>query len=383
MKRSHRTQQLHRIRPAALWPQSFICVVALMSVPFWAAASPPGSKKATAATVVAVIGGQTLSETDVIAHASDQFQQQQDEYAREQRQLEFNFDQARHALLQQQLDKLLDQRALELEAKARGVSGDTVLADIKVPAVTETEVHAFYDANKARSNMSYEQLAPRIQQYLANQHNNSATRAFYEGLRAKYQIHSELQPFRVAVSADGPSRGSANAPVTIVEFGDFQCPYCKEAESTLQALLAKHTNEVRLVFRQLPLTRLHPNAMMAAQVGVCADRQGKFWPMHDAMYSDQNGLDTDGLKATAKRLGLDLDRLNACLADGATKVSIDSDVKAAQDLGIGATPYFFIDGRPINGSVPIEQFENVIADELQRLGAHVAGGPRVNDIPHS
>lgn len=372
----------HTHRPrAALWLPPVVGGAALLCA-YVAAAAQPVSKLPEA-TTVAVLGNQPISEADVVAQASDKFQQQQDEYANELRQLQFNFDQARHALLQQQLEKLLDERALELEAKARGVSRAVVLADIKVAAVTDAEVQAFYDANKSRTSMSYEQLAPRIQQYLANEHNNTATHAFYQLLRSKYGIQSELQPFRLEVAAIGPARGNPRAPVTIVEFGDFQCPYCKEAESTLQVLLAKHANEVRLVFRELPLTQLHPNATMAAEVGVCADRQGRFWPMHDAMYGDQNSLGMDDLIATAKRLGLDVERLKACVAESATKQSIDDDVKAAHSLGIGATPFFFINGRPINGSVPLEQFESVIADELQHVGAHVASAPRAAGIAGS
>lgn len=325
--------------------------------------------------VVGMIGNRRVTEGEVIAQAKDQFQQGQDELDREVRQLQVNYEQARHDMLQQQLDKLLDRRALEMAAKARHLSPDAVLANAKVPLVTDAEVRAFYDANRARTTLTFEQLAPRIRAYLASEHNETAMRRFYDGLRAKYGIHSELAPFREDVAATGPVRGNPHAPVTIVEFGDFQCPYCKQAEPTLRAILTKYRNDVRLVFRELPLTQLHPNAMTAAEAGVCADRQGKFWPMHDRMYADQNALDIDGLKATAKRLGLNADRFAACMSDTATARQIETDMQAAGALGIGGTPYFFVNGRPLNGSVPPEKFDTVISEELGRLGIRLAGGP--------
>ncbi|HTW73465.1 MAG TPA: thioredoxin domain-containing protein [Steroidobacteraceae bacterium] len=324
-------------------------------------------------TVLATIGSSSITQAEVIKQDPAAFAKQQQQYEREMRQLQANFAQARHDLLQQKLDDLLNQRALELEATQRRISTEAVLQDVTVPAVTDADVRAFYEENKARTTLSFEQLAPRIREYLAVQNNAQATRDFYRRLRTKFAIRSRLPPYRVAVAASGPVRGSADAPVTIIEFGDFQCPYCREAEATLKVVLAKYPREVRLVFRELPLTQLHPDAMVAAEAGICADQQGKFWPMHDAMYANQSALSLEGLLNTAKELGLDPKRLAACMSEPATRQRIQTDMDAAQDLGIGGTPYFFVDGRPISGSVPPEKFESVVSEELERLGDHVAG----------
>jgi protein-disulfide isomerase len=374
---SHNTRAAFSSRRTAANASLLVAALTFAALTFAAARSPPVEVSTSdGASVLGFVGTERITDADVIAQAKDQFQQQQDEYSRELRLMQVNFEKARHDLLQQQLDKLLDRRALEMAAKAQHLSSDAVLAQIKVPAVTDDEVRAFYDANRSRSTLSFDQLAERIRAYLANQHNDTATRQFYAELRAKYGIRSNLTAFREQVAATGPVRGKANAPVTIVEFGDFQCPYCKQAEFTLQAILSKYPNDVRLVFRELPLTQLHPNAMVAAEAGVCADRQGKFWAMHDAMYADQGALDVAGLKATSKRLGLDADQLATCMSDGATATRIRADVQAAGELGIAGTPYFFVNGRPIDGSVPPEKFDSVIAEELARLGDHVASGPR-------
>ena len=135
-------------------------------------------------------------------------------------------------------------------------------------------------------------------------------------------------------------------------------------------MIAHHANEIRLVFRHLPLTELHPNARLAAIAAVCADQQGKFWEMHDALFADRTALGVDALKSTAARVGLDGPRFAGCLdgvgEDSATAV-VDMDAKAAMALGIHATPYFFVDGRPLAGEVSADQFETIIAEELQRL----------------
>lgn len=321
---------------------------------------------------IGIVGQRRVTETEVVAANQPEFDRLKNDHERELHQLEMKFVKSRHDLLQQDLDRLLDRTALDMEAKARGIGTDRVLADLKVSVPTDQEMRAFYDANKGRIQQPYEAVAAKIREYLASQDNSAATRSFYDALRAKHGISSTLAPYRVAVAASGPARGQSNAPVTIVEFGDFQCPYCKEAESSLRAVMARYPQEVRLVFRNFPLTQIHPDAKMAAEAAVCADRQGKYWEMHDAMYDDQKALKLNSLKSTATRIGLDADRFSACLTDGSANQALDIDAKAAQELGLDGTPYFFVNGRPISGNVPVETFESVIADELHRA-AHDRG----------
>jgi protein-disulfide isomerase len=278
--------------------------------------------------------------------------------------LQQKYARAHHDLLQRKSDELLDRRALEMEAAARGVGTDVVLKGLLAPVVTDDDVRNFYEANKGQTTQSYEGAAPQIRRYLSTLRDDAATHDFYADLRSRHGIRSYLTPYRVKVAASGPARGPSTAAVTIVEFADFQCPYCKQAEGTLRTLLARHPQNVRLVFRNLPLAPLHPNAEISATAGVCADRLGKFWEMHDAMYADQGALGRDALVETARRLGLDGDRFSTCLTDRATRQALDDDASAALELGLGSTPYFFIDGRPLDGSVPLEKFESIIAEEL-------------------
>jgi len=367
---------LNRVRP--LRPRLLSAVALMVAAVQWSSSladsSPAGTScEAGAAAapasdqlVIAKVGGAQITQSDVIDQDKKAFDSLESGFALKMRQLQITHEQERYALLKQQTDRLLDSKALALEAKARHKDTDAVLAGLKVDAVTDKEAREYYEANKSRTTQTYEQLQAEIIQYLANQHNSDATRQFYDGLRAKHGVVSLLEPYRQAVIPTGPVRGKESAPITVVEFADFQCPYCRQAEETVSALLAKHPNDIRVVFRELPLASVHPNAVAAARTAVCADRQGKFWPMHDALYSDQSALNEAGLKETAKRIGLDQDALAACMKDASTTKAIEEDLKAADELNIGSTPYFLVNGRPIKGSVGLNQFEAIVAEELRR-----------------
>jgi protein-disulfide isomerase len=344
-----------------------MCAGAVTCAPPVVAAT--GTPEVAGLTALATIGSQRLTESDVKKQAGPAFDELESEFQLKLRQLQLQQEQARYDLLKEQLDKLLDAKALELESRARGKAADAVLADVPVPPVTEAEIQAFYVGRKDQITESFEKIQPRIAQYLASQHKATATRGFYDALRVKHGISSQLAPYRVEVAAAGPMRGKSDALVTIVEFGDFQCPFCRRAEDTLRTILANHPDNVRLVFRQLPLTSLHPNAATAAEAAVCAGRQEQFWPMHDAMYADQTALTAPALKETARRLGLNVDLFSVCMTDKGTADAINQDVRAARELNISATPAFIINGRPLTGSVPAEQFESIIAEELHLANA--------------
>jgi protein-disulfide isomerase len=326
--------------------------------------------------IVGVIGQQNLTADAVVKSDAVEFQRLDDDYERNRHKLEQKYTQSRYELLQKQLDRLLDHDALDAEAKARGVAPADVLRELKVDTVvTDAQAHAFYDANTDRVSQPFAQVAAQVREYLVTQRTEAAVRSFYDGLRAKHGITSKLAPYRMVVATTGPSRGQSDAPVTIVEFADFQCPYCKQAETSVRTVMSRYPTQVRLVFRHLPLTQIHPNAQVAAQAAVCAERQGKFWQMHDALYADQAALTRVALDGTARHLGLDAQRFTACMSDAATAATIAADKKAADDLGISGTPYFFVNGRPIDGSVPVEQYQDIVDSELKRAKGSADGQP--------
>ncbi len=320
--------------------------------------------------VIATVGHDRITEGDIVQQDKKDFDNLEEDNALRRVQLQRKQTEARYRLLERQTDRVLDQKALELEAKARNVDAQIVLADIKVPAVTEEDERAYFEANKARAgDRTFEQLQQEIGQFLAGQRNMIASRQFYDELRRRHNIVSLLAPYRVPVEASGPARGNEHARVTIVEFADFQCPFCSREEATIQNVLKSHPDDVRLVFRQLPLPGAHPDAIGAARAAVCADRQGMFWPMHDAMFQDQNALNINALEETAKRVGLDGDRFSDCLTSPDAMQAVERDAKAADELNIGETPFFLINGRPLPGAVPADKLESTIADELKRVSA--------------
>jgi protein-disulfide isomerase len=318
--------------------------------------APAGDPK----KVLANVNGKPITEADVRAAGADKFEQLDREYANNV-----------HSIVEQSLEQMIQDRLLEAEAAARKMTKEQVLADIKPAPVTDADVDAFYEQNKAQipPTTTKEQVAPRIREYLAQMGQAKAQEAFYASLASKYKVENLLEPMRVEVASAGfPARGPEKAPVTIVEFSDFQCPFCSRLKPTLEQVLAKYGPKVRLVFRQYPLP-MHSNAHKAAEASLCADAQGKFWEMHDAMFENQQQLDTEQLKATAARLGLDASKFNSCLDSGTPSPRIDADMAAGSAVGVSGTPAMFINGRFINGAVPLEDITKVIDDELRRKGA--------------
>jgi protein-disulfide isomerase len=167
------------------------------------------------------------------------------------------------------------------------------------------------------------------------------------------------------VSQDEPTKGAPGATVEIVEYSDFECPFCSRANATVQKVLADYQGKVRLVFRDFPLP-FHQNAQVAAEAGQCAHEQGKFWEMHDKMFANQRALTAEALKQYATELSLDTTKFNACLDGQRFKDSVMSDHQGGSQMGVSGTPAFFINGRFLSGAQPYEAFTAIINEELGR-----------------
>ncbi len=176
---------------------------------------------------------------------------------------------------------------------------------------------------------------------------------------------SAPQYVRYKIPTDGfPSLGPANAPITVVEFADFQCPFCRQWEQqTYKPLLDAYPGKIRIVYRDFPLTSIHPNAMPAAEAAQCANEQGQFWPFHDKLFSSET-LSTDVYNQYAQQLGLDMTKFDSCLTSHKYASQIQADSDFATNLGINSTPTFFINGLAIIGAQPLEEFKSVIDKEL-------------------
>lgn len=166
---------------------------------------------------------------------------------------------------------------------------------------------------------------------------------------------------------DDPIKGDINAPVTIVEFSDFECPFCGRYYSQTYKQLENDyikTGKVRYVFRDFPLG-FHEHALKASEAGECADDQGKFWEMHDKLFENQNALGVESIKGYAAELGLDTGKFNECLDSGKYESEVLGDLIAGQNYGIGGTPSFIINGQLVVGAQPYDTFRQIIEAELQ------------------
>jgi protein-disulfide isomerase len=164
---------------------------------------------------------------------------------------------------------------------------------------------------------------------------------------------------------DDPSIGPENAAITIIEFSDYQCPYCKKwHDEVLDRLLANYPGQLRFVYRDFPLISIHPGASPAAMAANCAGEQGSYWPFHEALFSMKYDLTTESFQQYAVELGLDTQAFAKCLADQTYESEVMADYNYAANLGISSTPTFFINGIPIVGAQPYDVFRQIIDKEL-------------------
>ena len=242
----------------------------------------------------------------------------------------------------------------------------------KVGLVTEQEVETTYQQNKAQ--LKGEESSVRDQIRAALQRNKLTTRRdeFLTALRAQSKLVMNLTPppvLRVSVSADdgAPVKGPANAPVTIVEFSDFHCPFCRRVLPALSELESRYGDRVKLVFRDFPIESLHPGATKAHEAARCANDQGKFWSYHDKLFDSPPRSTSELFVALAKEVGLDMDAFESCLRNGKHLNAIQADIAEGNRVGVSGTPAFFINGRTISGAQPLEAFVRIVEDELERV----------------
>jgi protein-disulfide isomerase len=274
-------------------------------------------------------------------------------------------------LKRQELDSLIARRLFAQEAAKRGISVPALLdAEVtaKVSLVTEKEIDDFYQANKARMRGDDTEVRQKIRAFLQQQKLTARREAFVESLRSQGKVVVRLQPppaIRVEVSTEGaPIRGAAGAPVTVVEFSDFECPFCKQTHPTLKQLLERYPDKVRLAYRDFPLDSIHPQARRAAEAARCAQDQGKFWEYHDVLFAQSPQLALEDLRRYAGQVGLDVTKFDGCLAAGTHKAAVQRDLDEGNRLGITGTPAFFINGRTLTGAQPLEAFTRLIDQEL-------------------
>jgi len=276
-------------------------------------------------------------------------------------------------LKRQKLDALINEKLLEKEAAKRKLTVPALLdAEVtsKVGLVTEQEIEKLYQENKGQLQGEESSLRDQIRTHLQNQKLGAKREEFLKSLRSQAKVVVNLKPppiQRVEVSVQGaPFKGGDKAPVTIVEFSDFHCPFCKRVVPTLAQLESKYGDKVKLVFRDFPIDSLHPGASKAHEAARCADEQGKFWAYHDKLFAGPVNSSPELFNRFAKEVGLEAAAFETCLSSGEHLAAIKKDIEEGQRLGVAGTPAFFINGRPVSGAQPLDAFARVIEDELAR-----------------
>jgi predicted DsbA family dithiol-disulfide isomerase len=268
------------------------------------------------------------------------------------------------------LERMIDERLLDAEAKKRGVEPDALLDEeaAKRVAVSDDDVKAYFEAHKAQlGEQKLEELAPRIKEYLERSRGTDAAQAYVAELRAAVGVETLLVQPRVQIAGAGHAQGPEGAAVTVIEFSDYECPFCRRAEPVVEQMLKEYAGRVRLEYRHFPLESMHPNARGAAEAAICAEAQGKFWAYHAQLFaSDNKGLGPQQLVAYAQPTGLDVAAFQKCLAEDTANARIDADLEAGKAAGVTGTPAFFVNGIPFSGAIPIEEFRKVIDAELAK-----------------
>ncbi len=265
------------------------------------------------------------------------------------------------------LEQYIEDQLLELQAKKEGVTLDELYkrhVAINVPEPTEDQLRFYYEG--VQTDESYESARIHIIDTVHQLRTKKARDAYLAELRAQYGVVVELsQPSAHVDVANAQRLGSEQAPVQIIEFADYECPYCQKVNDDLRRLREQFGEQVSLVYKDFPLPS-HPLAARAAEAARCAGAQGKFWEFHDALFQTKR-IQVSDLKLQARTLKLDTARFDQCLDGGEQIAVVKKDAQEARRLGLEGTPSFFINGHFMSGSIGYEKLRGTVLQELAGL----------------
>ena len=277
-----------------------------------------------------------------------------------------------YAMRRAALENLVTTRILETEAAARHVSVAELRKQLTLGEidVTAAQVEDAYKQNASFfAAMSPDEARERLRLDLENQARMKHYRAGLDALRKKWNVSMSLSPPPFVSELDdgvSPVKGATKPLVTIVEFSDFECPFCNHVQPVLKQLIETYGKEVRLVFKHLPLEG-HRNSLPAARAAYCAAEQDRFWPFHDALFK-AGSLSPTVFEKIASDLGLGLPKFQACLDSEQSRTAIVKDLEAARLYRIESTPSFIVNGKLIKGALGFADFQKIVEQELAQHG---------------
>lgn len=309
--------------------------------------------RAQSGEAVAVVNGRRITQQEVDDSVISQL---------------FPLQQQIYALRKSALENLITRAILEDEAQKRGITVEELRKQLTAgkTEVTPSQVEELYLENASTfAAMSPDEAKERLRLDLESQERMRKYREALSKLKEQSVVELRLEEPKLTSfnTPAAPSIGAKNAPVTVIEFADFQCGYCKESQKTTKQLLQRYGNEIRLVFKHLPLD-IHPLAFSSAQAAFCAGEQNKFWQYHDVLFASEK-LSPEAFDRIADEIGLDVPKFKTCFSAETSRAAVLRDMREAKRLGINGTPAFIINGKLFRGSLSLEDFKGVIERELK------------------
>jgi protein-disulfide isomerase len=320
-----------------------------------AAKSESVATSADASAVAAVVGGETITMGELDAEARDQLSKVSMQI---------------YQIKKRVLDSMIEDKLLAAAAKKKGVAVEKYMEEeigSKATPPSDEEVKALYDARKGAINKPFEEVKDQIAAFLAQNKKMQAQAEVLAALRKDAIVKIELNPprTRIELGDAAPSMGDKDAKVTLVEFSDYQCPFCKRVRPTIWRLMDEYKGKIRYVFLDFPLS-FHKDSKKAHEAARCAGDQGKYFEFNRKVFDTQEKISVADLKNDAKELKLDTKKFDECLDAGTYARAVDESIKKGADSGVSGTPAFFINGIMISGSQPYEAFKDLIDSELSR-----------------
>ena len=267
------------------------------------------------------------------------------------------------------LENLIEQKLIEAAAKKENMSAEDYLkreVEAKIKEPTEEELKKLYESRPATMKESFEQLKDQITQYVKNNQQAQEHRKLIANLRNGADIKIMIEPPRSKIDmSDSPFSGPKDAKVTLIEFSDYECPFCKRVFPTVQRIRKEYADRIKYVFKDFPLS-FHSHAQKAHEAAYCAGDQNKYFEYNEKLFENQQGLEVKNLKKYAGELQLNTEAFTACLDSGKYALRVQQNAKQGAEAGVSGTPAFFINGILLSGAQPYEQFKQIIESELKR-----------------
>lgn len=271
------------------------------------------------------------------------------------------------------LKSMLLEKMMKSDPKSEGLSNDQYMDKFIAEKIkiSQKQITAFIKERKIPKEHINPQVKERIKNFLVIEEKKVAVEKWLAEKIGKSGVEvffeKAKRPTFNVVAGDSPFFGEKDAKVTIVEFSDFQCPFCAKGAVVLKEIKKKYGKKVKIAFKQYPLP-FHTQARKAAMAALCANEQdsSKFWALHDKMFEDQSKLSVAALKATAKGLGLKPDQFNKCLDENKYMAQIDKEIEQGKSVSVKSTPTFFVNGQLVSGAQPLDVFSELIDQELAK-----------------